>query len=192
MADRKDDIEGYHKGTLSERERHALEKKALNDPFLAEALEGSESISSEDFSADLIELSKKIERGRSAWFTPLRIAASVLFLVGAGAFFYYFTLREPVTFALEKSASTGPSADSISTPRKDSSGFLTLAKPDDTEKERRKEQELSSSRSASKVPARQVRRIPPGKHPPLLEQVQKHSPHPSKLIRIRTQWRRLR
>src|SRR5882757_7634393 len=126
MVDQKYDIEGYHKGTLSARERHALEKKALSDPFLAEALEGSESISPEDFSADINELSGKIEHGHSTWFTPLRIAASVLFLVGAGSFFYYFTLPEPATLALEKSASAVSSSDSVIVPKKDSSaGFLT-------------------------------------------------------------------
>ena len=34
------DIEKYHKGLLSAQEKHALEKAALDDPFLADALEG--------------------------------------------------------------------------------------------------------------------------------------------------------
>ena len=34
------DIEKYHKGQLSAKERHDLEKAALDDPFLADALEG--------------------------------------------------------------------------------------------------------------------------------------------------------
>ena len=34
------DIEKYHKGLLSSKERHDLEKAALDDPFLADALEG--------------------------------------------------------------------------------------------------------------------------------------------------------
>jgi hypothetical protein len=34
------DIEKYHKGLLTSREMHALEKAALDDPFLADALEG--------------------------------------------------------------------------------------------------------------------------------------------------------
>lgn len=34
------DIERYHSGVLSATERHALEKAALDDPFLADALEG--------------------------------------------------------------------------------------------------------------------------------------------------------
>ncbi len=34
------DIERYHKGMMTAQERHALEKAALDDPFLADALEG--------------------------------------------------------------------------------------------------------------------------------------------------------
>ena len=34
------DIERYHSGKMPARERHALEKAALDDPFLADALEG--------------------------------------------------------------------------------------------------------------------------------------------------------
>jgi len=34
------DIEKYHQGQLSNAERHAMEKAALEDPFLADALEG--------------------------------------------------------------------------------------------------------------------------------------------------------
>ena len=35
-----DDIEKYHKGVLSAKEMHDLEKAAMDDPFLADALEG--------------------------------------------------------------------------------------------------------------------------------------------------------
>jgi hypothetical protein len=34
------DIERYYSGKMSPQERHALEKAALDDPFLADALEG--------------------------------------------------------------------------------------------------------------------------------------------------------
>jgi TonB family protein len=61
MADWKDDIEKYRRGELTSAEMHALEKKALQDPFLADALEGAESISAENFSADLNELQQSID-----------------------------------------------------------------------------------------------------------------------------------
>ena len=34
------DIERYHKGQLTPEEMHAMEKAALDDPFLADAIEG--------------------------------------------------------------------------------------------------------------------------------------------------------
>ncbi len=61
MADWKDDIEKYRNGELTSAEMHALEKRALKDPFLADALEGAESISVENFSADLDELKESID-----------------------------------------------------------------------------------------------------------------------------------
>ena len=84
MADLKNDIEKYLKGELGPKELHALEKMALNDPFLAEALEGSESVQSEDFLSDVAELERRIQKqkARRAWIVPLRIAASVALLLG--------------------------------------------------------------------------------------------------------------
>jgi TonB family protein len=83
MAEWGNDIKKYKRGEMTPAEEHALEKKALSDPFLADALEGASLISEEEFSSDLKELDKKIKgkhRGRGAWFWPLRIAASVVLL----------------------------------------------------------------------------------------------------------------
>jgi TonB family protein len=78
-----DDIERYRRGELSAAERHALEKKALSDPFLADALEGAEEISPDEFSKDIAGLSGKIVP-RKILFTPLRIAAGVIVIIAAG------------------------------------------------------------------------------------------------------------
>lgn len=75
----KNDIERYRSGKMTPAERHALEKQALSDPFLADALEGAESISAEEFSFDVAELNQKIVgEGKNRWLWPLRIAASVV------------------------------------------------------------------------------------------------------------------
>ena len=58
MADLKNDIEKYLRNELSPAERHALEKKALSDPFLADALEGGESFP--DFSTDVQKLNASL------------------------------------------------------------------------------------------------------------------------------------
>ncbi len=162
MADKEDDIEGYYKESLSDKERHALEKKALSDPFLENALEGAESISPEEFSADLLELSGKIERRRTiTWFKPLRIAAGFFILLSAGSLFYYLNLPEPVTLALEKSTSTSVLSDSITTSAKDSSSkLLTLAKPDETEKNEDKTSGPSPTKNLAHAAETTIKREP--------------------------------
>jgi TonB family protein len=55
-----EDIRRYHSGEMTPQEQHALEKKALSDPFLFEALEGAESITEADFTTDLKEIELKI------------------------------------------------------------------------------------------------------------------------------------
>lgn len=61
MDDWKDDIEKYRRGELTPSEMHSLEKKAFSDPFLADALEGADTISAKDFSEDLEELKQSIQ-----------------------------------------------------------------------------------------------------------------------------------
>ena len=89
MADVRHDIARYRKGELTPAEMHALEKRALSDPFLAEALEGASFVSADDFAADVAGLrlslknrtEEKRDRGafiRMKW--PLRIAAGLLLL----------------------------------------------------------------------------------------------------------------
>jgi TonB family protein len=55
-----EDIKRYHAGEMTPQEQHALEKKALSDPFLFEALEGTESISKTELTKDLKEIDLKI------------------------------------------------------------------------------------------------------------------------------------
>src|SRR6267142_1602581 len=120
MADLKDDIEKYLKGQLSQGEMHALEKKALNDPFLADALEGADSVGAKDFLSDVRELDERIgnkpahspsrsfeerpsgSEGKHQWMTVMRIAASVALLLGASYVIYTFVQpSEPATLAKE-------------------------------------------------------------------------------------------
>src|SRR6266581_638120 len=101
MSNLQDDIIKYRKGELGPKEMHALEKKALSDPFLAEALEGIENISSKDLSNDVEQLNKKILKGeKSVLFTPLRIAAGVILVAGSIFLFYQLTPKHE-TLALK-------------------------------------------------------------------------------------------
>jgi TonB family protein len=91
MADLKNDIEKYLHGELSPEERHALEKRALSDPFLADALEGVESLPADSFTSDLrmLEASLQARTGKRErkvvplWVWPARIAAGLLLLAVA-------------------------------------------------------------------------------------------------------------
>lgn len=68
------DIEKYHKGQLTPAEMHALEKAALDDPFLAEAIEGFAHLK-QPVQPDLEELrarlQEKIESKGSAPLVPI-------------------------------------------------------------------------------------------------------------------------
>ena len=83
MADLQHDIEKYLKGELSPAERHRLEKLALDDPFLAEALEGAEEMGTETFQESVQQINTKLDqrivKNKKAfgWFWPLRIADAV-------------------------------------------------------------------------------------------------------------------
>jgi hypothetical protein len=95
------DIEKYHKGQLSGKERHDLEKAALDDPFLADALEGY-AVSGVNAGADIAELKQRlsekleektkiipISNGRNN-FHLLRAAVVIAFVAGAGLLVYQF------------------------------------------------------------------------------------------------------
>ncbi|MBL7744982.1 MAG: hypothetical protein JNN00_16025, partial [Chitinophagaceae bacterium] len=53
------DIEKYHKGLLSAKEMHAMEKAAMDDSFLADALEGY-AIAGVNVNADIAELKRRL------------------------------------------------------------------------------------------------------------------------------------
>ena len=92
------DIEKYHKGLLSPGEMNELEKAALDDPFLADALEGYKA-SAENVSSDLSELKKKLEERVSdkkvisiapsgSSFKRWKVAAAAVILGGLGYFIF--------------------------------------------------------------------------------------------------------
>lgn len=102
MNDRKHDIEKYLKGELSAAEMHALEKEALHDPFLAEALEGVEHAGGADnFLHDLHKLNQSVhQRSHRRKNKSLQIwgwttaAAATLLLVVISGFMVINLLRE--------------------------------------------------------------------------------------------------
>jgi TonB family protein len=99
------DIEKYHKGQLPANEMHALEKAALDDPFLADALEGY-AASKVNVHADVHALKKRLEeRVKGAKIIPLtkggrknyvwlRVAAMIIAIAGAGLLVYQFAFNK--------------------------------------------------------------------------------------------------
>ena len=96
MADDKNDIEKYLRGELTPAQMHALEKRALSDPFLADALEGAQQLPSDDLLKDLHqlqgELSRRVSRkNNTRWIWIGRIAAGLL-LLGVSTYIICFSL----------------------------------------------------------------------------------------------------
>ena len=96
------DIEKYHNGLLSSKERHDLEKAALDDPFLADALEGY-AVAAVNVPLDIAELKKRLgNKVEGAKVIPmnaaaprnsfkiLRAAVMILFVAGASFLIYQF------------------------------------------------------------------------------------------------------
>lgn len=85
MTDYTHDIKRYRKGEMSPAEQHALEKKALDDPFLAEALEGAEELTADQFAQDVQSLNSRILAQKPVKTLPLtwtlRIAAGLVVLL---------------------------------------------------------------------------------------------------------------
>ena len=115
------DFERYHAGTMPANEMYELEKAALEDPFLADALEGYTYTPS--FKNDITELKEKLNKKRkrkngfsissfaqSGWW---RIAALFIVITGAGYFFYklnYKNNKNPL--AVKEIKSFPPKKDS--------------------------------------------------------------------------------
>ncbi|HEX7016670.1 MAG TPA: TonB family protein [Cyclobacteriaceae bacterium] len=92
MSNYRDDIERYLRGDMTPSEMHALERKALRDPFLADALEGASDISPAEFSSDIDALTERISRktrspGAVRWYYK---AAAAVFLVGISAVMIFY------------------------------------------------------------------------------------------------------
>ena len=102
MADLKNDIDKYLKGELSPAEMHALEKKALSDPFLADALEGASEIEPPEFEADLLDLQRALQQRIvrkeekkvvSLWVWSARIAAGLAVVAVASVIIFQLSSR---------------------------------------------------------------------------------------------------
>ncbi|MCO5240377.1 MAG: carboxypeptidase-like regulatory domain-containing protein [Chitinophagaceae bacterium] len=95
------DIQRYLDRQMSAQERYALEKAALEDPFLAEAIEGYLQHPSSTRLADIEELEKRIQKkakGKGTLLRSIKIAwsaaAAFLIISGAAVTWYWLTPAE--------------------------------------------------------------------------------------------------
>jgi hypothetical protein len=101
------DIEKYHKGLLTPAQMHEMEKAALDDPFLADAIEGY-SAPGVNVAADIRALKKRLadrvtetDERKVIGMAPvkkafpwLRIAALIVLVAGAAFMIYQFGIND--------------------------------------------------------------------------------------------------
>jgi TonB family protein len=152
------DIEKYHKGLLSSREMNDLEKAALDDPFLADALEGYRTTTVNN-SSDLAELQRRLEDRVSDkkviamisqnTFKWWKLAAAALFIGGTVYFTYQLsTGRKNKEVASKGSKNGNPvlPGDSDLSKTADSTSVAFLNKEDEsTRSNLRKKRSIASS-----------------------------------------------
>ncbi|HEY6976233.1 MAG TPA: carboxypeptidase-like regulatory domain-containing protein [Chitinophagaceae bacterium] len=93
-----EDIERYLRGGMSAKEMHAIEMAALQDPFLADAIEGFSNTSFEESHKHLNEITAALQTKKeetkivpfpSKNFYWRRVAAIIIFVAGVGAASWY-------------------------------------------------------------------------------------------------------
>ncbi len=84
----------YSSGKMSGEERNSFEKNLQKDPFLADATEGYENLTSEEISQDLQKLHSAIQdRTRQSGFKIYKIAAALAAFILVSSLFYYLSQR---------------------------------------------------------------------------------------------------
>jgi hypothetical protein len=116
------DIERYLLGKMSNEERYAIEKAALDDHLLAEAIEGYEGIEQTNWEKELVELKGKFvdfENGPvvqidkfsiAKWW---RVAAAFLLLIFSVAIAYIFTPNKPPATIAEVKKLNNVASDTV-------------------------------------------------------------------------------
>jgi len=120
------DIKKYLSGGMSNTDMYAIEKAALDDPFLAEAIEGYEGLEQKDWSRELAGLKQKLLQVENAPVVPLyqssftkwwKTAAAVLVIgCSVGVAFLFTNKKIDTSIAVTESRDL---FDSITTAKKD-------------------------------------------------------------------------
>jgi TonB family protein len=83
----------YIRGNRRGKEINRLEKEAMNDPFLADALDGFDSVESDDHELRINAMRAKVlsrtKSGNNRVFRYIGVAAGIVLIVGAGWYFLF-------------------------------------------------------------------------------------------------------
>jgi hypothetical protein len=117
------DVHKYLRGELSAREMHALEKAALDDPFLADALEGlaTRAGGTDALDQDLSDLTSRLagrvaEKKSRIFILPrIRIAAAVILLAGLGLIALYTSTSKQKANTVNATHVPPPAVDDLAT-----------------------------------------------------------------------------
>ncbi len=122
------DIEKYLRGEMSADDMHHLEKAALDDPFLSDAIEGMQqsmkTISPQTFRKDIDELTQQLQQRTKRknkiialtnqnWW---QIAAAIVILIAGGSLTYYYVSKNvisPAPIAAKKEDAKAITTDTI-------------------------------------------------------------------------------
>src|SRR4051812_27321315 len=94
------DIQQYLDGKLGPSEMHAMEKAALDDPFLAEAMEGYSNMKEKEWGSQLLSLRNDLSKKQPAKvvslrparrYAPWKAAAAILILFSGVVVTYILT-----------------------------------------------------------------------------------------------------
>ena len=128
------DIEQYFSGKMTPAQMHALEKAALDDPFLAEAMEGYETYKGKEWNTTLVSLHQHfapekpiaklipLNKSTGKWW---KTAAAIL-VIGCGTALTYFLTKEKTT------ETPIPQIASTTVPNKDVATEKTIQKENKT------------------------------------------------------------
>ena len=109
-------LKNYLNNLLSNKERNALEKKALQDPFDADALEGLETLSAQELDTDMSflkqALTNRTKKTRRS-FPIFKIAASILLVVGLGSLLYTINTSKDAHQKLTKTEDSKENSDYV-------------------------------------------------------------------------------
>ena len=122
------DFARYHSGTMPPNEMHALEKAALEDPFLADALDGYafSKNSQKELDEITIQLDEKRKQKKAfnifalsgAWW---KIAAMFVVIAGAGYLFFFTNSQKENSLSVKEDVAKKEKAEIMSRAKGDTS-----------------------------------------------------------------------